>query len=270
MNTGMNARRADPFFQVPQTTATTSLGPAELPALYYDVSTLTALFTVEAERAAAQLAPLELKPGLHWGGKAVVGLAFYEYRDTSLGPYNEVGLAIAALPCHESVALGGWPQLWSRLGTRRLGFYILNLPVTTEAANVGGREIYGYPKFVTEIPFKLEGGAFSAAVLDPRGREPILTFNGRLGIGVPSTPLSLVLYSVLNGARLRTEVDVRGGTRLRGKGELRLCVGGSDHVMARNLRELGLHDRQPFLVMDTHRFQSRLNAPVEFDWAARR
>jgi hypothetical protein len=40
--------------------------------------------------------------------------------------------------------------------------------------------------------------------------------------------------------------------------------------MARNLRELGLHDRQPFLVMDTHRFQSRLNAPVEFDWAARR
>jgi hypothetical protein len=75
--------------------------------------------------------------------------------------------------------------------------------VTTEPANVGGREIYGYPKFVTEIPFKLEDGAFSAAVLDRAGAS-------RSDVQRPTghwrsvTPLSLVLYSVLNGARLRT------------------------------------------------------------------
>lgn len=263
----MSSTHDHPFFQVPRTQVTTSYGEFEQPALYYDVSTLMALFTTDYDRAAAKLVDLDLKPGLMWRGKAVVGLAFYEYRDTSIGPYNEVGLAIPALARHQSLPLGGWLDLWSNVNTRRLGHHILDLPVTTEIACAGGREFYGYPKFVTEIPFHLDSHSFHSEVLDPGRRAPIMSLSGKLGGGIPAPPMDLVLYSVLNGTRLRTIVNVRGSQRMRGKGELRLCVGDSEHGMARNLRDLGLHDQQPFLVTDTHRFQSRLNAGQEFDWA---
>ena len=262
----MSDLHSDPFFQVPLTTVDSIYGEFEQPTLYYDVSMFLALFTTEVELAAEKLAGLDLKPGLFWRGKACVGLVFYEYRDTSIGPYNEVGLAIPALPLHQSLPLGGWVGMYSNVNTRSLGHYILNLPVTTEIAWYGGREFFGYPKFVTKIPFHLDSQAFHGEVLDPNGRDLIVMLSGSLGSGIPAPSMDLVTYSELDGKKLRTIINVRGGVQMRSKGNIRLCVGNSNHEMARNLRDLGLDDQQPLLVQDTHRFQSRLNAGQEFDW----
>ena len=61
---------------------------------------------------------------------------------------------------------------------------------------------------------------------------------------------------------MRTAVNVRGRVNLRPGRSLQLRVGESTHRMANNLRDLGLDGAHPLLVMDTHRFQSRLNAGV--------
>lgn len=259
----MSEYQKDPFFQVPRTIRATSEGDVEFPILYYDVSTLIALFFVEYDRAAAKLADMALRPALTYGKKAVAALAFFEYRKTSIGPYNEVGLAIPALPPHLPRPLSTWLDLYSRLDTRRVGFHILDLPVTSRAAWSAGREVWGYPKFVTEIPFQLGDAAFHGEVTDPDRHSPIVTLSGKLGWGMPAPPLSMVLYSCLDGRKLRAVVNVRGSVRARRAGGLRLCIGDSEHIMAKNLRDLGLHDQQPFLVMDTHRFQSRLNLGEE-------
>jgi hypothetical protein len=258
----MEAARNDPFFRVPRANVTTSEGDAELPILYYDVSALLALFAIDHERAAVKLEGMGLVPGLGWGKKAIAALAFYEYRETSIGPYNEAALALAACPC-QMAKFGGWFNLYGDIQTRRVGFHILNLPVTTRIACAGGIELWGYPKFITQIPFKLEKTAFDAFVMDPDNDQVIVRLNGELGLSLPAPPLSLVLYSQLDNRMLRSTVNVRGRVRLRGGGGLRVTVGDSDHDMAKNLRDLHLDGARPLFVMDTHRFQSRLNLGEE-------
>ncbi|MGE5252225.1 MAG: acetoacetate decarboxylase family protein [Bacteroidota bacterium] len=265
----MSKEHNSPFFQVPTTAMPTVFGDLIQPALYYDVSTLMAFFATEYYRAASKLSAIGLKPGVMWGNKAVVGLAFYEYRDTSLGPYNEVGLAIPALPAHQSLPFGGWLDLYASVKTRRLGFYILNLPVTSEFACQSGVEFYGYPKFVTEIPFHLDSESFNSQVRDPNGKDEIVTLSGRLGPGIPGRAMDLVTFSVLNAKSMRATVNVRGGVRMRTGRGLRLQVGLSLHEMARNCCDLGLDGARPFLVSETHEFQSRLNPAEEYDWTAR-
>lgn len=249
----------DRFFEVPRTVQVTSEGPVELPIFYRDVSNVIALFLVPRDRAARMLDGSGLVPGLTLGDRAVVALSFYEYRDTSVGVYNEVGTAIFALREGEPHPLRARADLLLPPAWRRGGAWVVDLPVTTAAANAAGREIWGYPKFVTGITFDLAERRFASTVLDPNGRDEIVTLAGTLGRGVPAPPLSLVTLSRLDGALVRTHVDVRGRQSARAAGSVRLRVGASAHRMAANLRALDLDGARPFVVMTTDRFQSKLH-----------
>lgn len=266
MNTMMKSVRTtrdDPFFQVPRTRVDTAEGPVELPILYYDTSALYAFFLPARDRVEALLSGTSLVPALTVGNRALAALACFEYRDTSVGVYNEVGLAIAVCRQGEQQRLRGWPDLLRTLRQpeeRHVAFHILDLPVTTAAANAAGREIWGYPKFVTDIPFRLSGRDFNCAVMSPGTRIPVMELAGRLGPSVPVAPLSLTLLSYRDHELLRANVNARGATRLALPGSLRLSVGDARHPMARHLLALGLDTAAPVATMWTHAFQSRLNA----------
>src|SRR3990167_4160822 len=177
----MNDRNAV-FFQVPQTRVLVSAGDVQLPILYYDASALYAFFLVEQEKIRELLLDAELEPGMRVGSKAIVGLACYQYRDTSVGVYNEVGLAIAVSRQDDSLSLGGWRDVlasFTHPEERRSGLYVLDLPVTTALANAAGREIWGFPKFVTPIEFELRGNQFSCSVENPDSGTPLMTLAGR-------------------------------------------------------------------------------------------
>lgn len=253
----------DPFFDVPRTVMTTSVGEVDLPALYYEVNNITFLFTAEFERVANKLRPFGLKPGLRWGKKAVVAVGFYEYQQTSIGPYNEVGLAIPALMEYELRPFSGWIDMYSSLNSRKTGLLIIDLPVTTEIAWAGGCELWGYPKFITKIPFQWNNNIFNGQVMDPENQNPIVTVRGKLGWGIPGPPMSLLLFSQLKDKMLSSKVNVRGAVKVCHRGSIRLQIGESDHVMAQNFRDLGLDNSQPLIIMSTKRFQSRLNLGEE-------
>jgi hypothetical protein len=253
---------SDPFFQVPQTTHTTTQGPVDLPILYFDVSTLIAFFVANRDAVEAKLEGTGLRPALTIGSRALVGIACYEYRETGVGSYNEVGLGLPVLPEGAPAPRNPIRALYGSVDERHLGFFILDLPVTTPLANAGGRELWGYPKFVTSIPLHLDRKRFQGSVIDPEGDAEIFTLSGRLLPAIPAPPMSLVLYSHHQGNLLRATVNVRGRMNLRPGGSLQIRVGESTHRMARNLRDLGLDEARAALVLDTHRFQSRLNAGV--------
>lgn len=259
----MNPFAADRFFDVPRTTRQTSEGPVELPIFYYDVSNVIVLFAARLAGLRAALADTGLEPVLAGPLHGVVGLSFYEYRRTTVGVYNEVGTAIFCAPAGASRGPLAFAELLREPGARRVGTYVVDLPVTTAAANAAGRELWGYPKFVTPIRFCLDGCKVDTAVEDPSGAGEICRLAGCFGRGVPAPPLSLVTYSRLEGALVRTNIDVRGRVRLRPPGSVRLRVGGSKHPMATRLRELGLADARPFLAMTTTRFQSLLHEGVK-------
>ncbi len=250
----------DPFFQYPTTVFSSSQGEVSLPILYFDTRNMVAMFWVEYTAAAALIDDPDLRLVRFRGNKALATVAFFEYRDTTVGVYNEVGVALAVTP--RCVVQPAWPllSLYRAPDRRQIGFHILDLPVTTAAACAAGREIWGFPKFITPISFAQGLAGFDGVVQDPDGGGPVLTLAGRAGLGLPAPPLSLVLYSRhADGALLRSIVNVRGGVHACLPGSLRLHVGSSTHAMGQRLVALGLNDARPFLVQQTDAFQSRLN-----------
>jgi hypothetical protein len=250
----------DRFFDVERTIHRTSAGLVELPILYFDASNVVALFEADAGGAERLLEGTGLVPTIVRGGRALVGLSFYEYRRTTVGVYNEVGVAIFARPCGERALLPALADLLLPPARRRSGAWVVDLPVTTEAANAAGRELWGYPKFVTSIDFALTGRRFRSTVHDPSGDEAICEIAGEMDGGIRVPSLSLVTFSKLDDTLVRTHVDVRAPTRACRRGDVRLRIGRSSHRMARDLRDLDLDGAHPTMLLVTERFQSLLHA----------
>lgn len=250
------------FFRVPRTTHITSEGPVDLPILYYDVTNVVAMFRADRAGAERILADTGLDLAFARGEQALVALSFYEYRRTTVGVYNEVGVAIFCVPEGQRPTRLGPAELYAPLSWRKVGAYVVDLPVTTPAANAAGRELWGYPKFVTDIPFHLDRRAIDTAVIDPDDGSSICRLAGTIGRGVPVPPMSLVTYTRLKGSLIRTHVNVRGAVKACRPGSTRLRVGESPHRMASNLRVLGLEEAKPVAVFVTDRFQSLLHAGV--------
>lgn len=251
----------DPFFQVPKSIFNTSTGDVELPINFYDTKNLISIFKADIRGITTLLQGTGFIPALHLGGSPLVWISFYEYRDTTVGSYNEVGVAIPVLREGAKKPSSNYLNLLSDIDNSQVGFYIVNLPVTTEAANVAGQEIWGYPKFVTEIPFSLGKNRFDAEVMDPQ-EGSIAKLNGKLNLGIKAPTLSGITYSHVGTETLRSTVNVRGNYKAHLFHSLKLTVGSSQHIMAKNLRALGLNNRRPLAVMTSHDFQSRLHAGV--------
>ncbi|EIM00588.1 hypothetical protein RHOFW104T7_02370 [Rhodanobacter thiooxydans] len=256
----MTTWQQDPFFQYPMTKFQCSEGEVDLPILYFDNSNMIPMFWVDHDKARAMLEPHALNAVRFAGGRALVAMGFYEYRHTAIGSYNEVGVAIAATP--RGTPQPGFPllSLFGSMDKPHVGFHVVDLPVTTAVACSAGREIWGFPKFVTQIDFSLKGPDFAGTVVDPQSKTPMVTLAGRVGLGIPGPLLDLVLYSTHDGKLLRTQVNTRGGARICLPGSIQLKVSDSDHPMAQRLRALGLQQARPAFVSHTHKLQLRLNA----------
>ncbi|HPU14152.1 MAG TPA: acetoacetate decarboxylase family protein [Aeromicrobium sp.] len=252
----------EPFFSVPRTTKQTSEGPVELPILYYDTTSVVAGFFGDLAAATAEVAPLGLRPALTRKNRSAVFIAGYDYRLTTVGPYFEVAIAIPVVQ-HDAPKKFRWNQMLADVdGGRDLAFHILHLPVSTAAANAAGRDIWGFPKFVTKMDVQANARDIVVQVEDPDGGEKIMNLQGSVGLSVPSPALSLLLYSELDGDLVRSTANVRGVNKLYPTNGLRLTVGASEHPMAQTLRRLDLDGAKPWNLMATHRFQSRLNDGV--------
>lgn len=256
----------DVFFQVPRTVVSTSEGAVALPIMYYDTSALYAFFLVDRQAAADLLDNERLAPALTIGERALACVACYEYRDTSVGVYNEVGLALCVTADGAQPALSGWPEMLRTLSSpegRSVGMHVLDLPVTTAAANAAGREIWGLPKFVTPIDYEKRGRRFRCEVADPDGGPPLMTLSGSANLPLPGRTMSLALYSELEGHLMRCTVNARGRTFMAPGRGMQLTTPGSGHPMSEHLAALGLNGAKPLAVMWTDSFQSRLNAGVD-------
>lgn len=261
----MNSRTDDSFFNVPLETRRTIVGEVKLPIFYYDATCGQAFFRCHRRRVDDALSGTGFTPALASKRYAWVVLAFFNYRATSIGAYNEVGLAVPVIPSILPHSLFRWRELFMDVENpeRQLGFYILHLPVTTPVADAAGRELWGYPKFITAIPPPvLSHRRVFAQVWDPASDHLILTLRGRPGPSLPGKTLSLLLYSKLGEQTLRSTVNARGTTQLFTAGSVRLEIGGSQHPMAATLCDLGLDCTRPSLLGLTPNFRSRLNAGI--------
>jgi uncharacterized protein len=244
----------------PPARVATTQGTIDVPVVYEQFSALHAYFLVRTERAETVLANTPFTAARLLGDRTVAGLACFDYQQTSVGPYREVALALAVVPRdarHPSLPLLDLARSATR---RKVGFHILDLPVTTPIAEAAGRELWGFPKFVADIDIAIHGDALFAAVREHGGRGHIVRLEGKSSKTFALPSMDLVLYSRLGSEVLRSVATVRGRMGTGSGRGLTLGVTDGDHRMAARLRELGLDGAQPILIQRGEGLRAVLSA----------
>lgn len=183
-----------------------------------------ASFVVANEAAQRIVAPAGLDAARILGGRSMVSLAFVRYLDGDLDPYHEIAVAVLVTD----------PG-----GGKKQGAYIHQLPVNQEFTCAAGREIWGFPKFVTPIDIDETPGGDRAVLTVDGGMA--LTMTLRSGIPAPMRSTALDAFAFRDGVLRRTRWELRGaGSRLR-PGGARVELGTG--AIADELRGLGFPKR---------------------------
>lgn len=264
-----SAWQSDPFFQQAVNAKPLSDDVAYLPIKYFDASSLIAFFLVDYDKAQSLIDSPDVKVARIKDNKALFGLAFYNYRELSQGePYFEVASSLLVYPANCPKPKHPLMEMSLPPDRRNTGLWILDLPVTSKQAYTAGKELWGYPKFITEIEFSLNQKNMFGSVKNPNNAsQAILTLQGKLGKGVPAPWGDLVMYSQLDSKLIRATAQTRtlNGAKFATKGDLILTVDSQNtHPMAERLNALGLNGAMPLSVTFTESLQLRLNEGVVF------
>jgi hypothetical protein len=198
--------------------------PVHIPVEIREARSWFASFVVPASRVAEIVAPTGLEPARLPGRRAMASLAFVRYVDGDLDAYHEVAVAFLVTDPRDA---------------KRKGVLIHRLPVDQEFTCAAGREIWGFPKFVTPIEINEELRA-DRCVLTVDGKMA-LTLTVRHGVRAPMRSTALDAYSFRDGVLRRTSWELRGsGSRMRAGG-VRVELGRGE--IADELRSLGFPRR---------------------------
>jgi hypothetical protein len=212
-----------------------SLGELELPVRVTGGSSLACIYRVSLEAARAVL-PTDCFEPVPVGDQALVQVTALQYDESSIGPYNELGVMVLAR--RPGTVPSRMRMLMSLSSVEDAGWFVVNLPVTTGFACAAGRELWGYPNYLTRVDteFDREGAQIIL------GGELVLEHRARFSVKMPGRPF--VYLSELEERLLRTVVPVEHGQRLGGARSVRIQVTG-DGPTADTVRRLGLERLRP-------------------------
>jgi len=181
-------------------------------------------------------------------GRALMALAVCRYDDTDLDSYHEVAVSFVVRP-HDAPAPVSATGRVREFATGAIGVYIHRLPVDQEFTCVAGRDIWGFPKWVTSIdidepstPSPRTGSGTTVRLVDDGIHVLSLTIaaGGRLHLPSKAPPT----YSFADGVLRRTCWTTSSAGTTGRFGGATLTLG--DHPMAHELRSLGLPRRALF------------------------
>ncbi|MYX98310.1 acetoacetate decarboxylase [Streptomyces sp. SID486] len=156
----------DFFRRLPKTKVDSPIGATLTPNFYYRISTarITMLARSRAirSRLPGELAPLEVAPGL-----GLISVMFFRYDVCDIDFYTEAAVGIAVKPARHGGL--GFFDLVSALKNEHLDSYVLSLPVSTDIAQVRGRDGYGFPKWVTGLDVDIDAHRTTARVANDDG-----------------------------------------------------------------------------------------------------
>jgi hypothetical protein len=207
-----------------------------LPIRYWRTDCFLGVFPADYGAVRDMLPSSRLHPMRLLGSKAAIAVVAYDYIETGVGPYGEIGLV--PLCTLDRAAPPMLPLLQDRW--RGIGGFVAHLPVTSRVACEAGRSIWGYPKFVADMAFDVSPER-QEVTLAEAGRE-ILRLGVRRAGRVALERAPLTTFTVRGDRLIRTTVALRG--------YVALSVGGSggeltlgDHPVGRELAALGLGTR---------------------------
>jgi hypothetical protein len=226
-----------------------------VPVFYYDTMRLDAFFLAPRKRLDALMPSSRMHPLRVTAGSAIVIISAMEFRDSDVGPYNEVSISVPFTMDDMSPLFMGI----LRKGPKEPNLYIHHLPVTTEIARDAGVEFAGYPKFLAKIDFEKQSGWVACHLAE--GTQRILTLAGRQ-LETQRAPRSRVNFFTIRNDRILRSVGVTSErllARSKNRSCMRLELG--DHPIAQELKELGIGRMLAYQYAP--QFQSILSPPLE-------
>ena len=132
-------------------------GETELPILYYKDEAAYFYFTADAEEVQKRLPSDKLRVVKVSPTRCMVALATYNYIHASVGSYGET--VMVAIVMHDKEPKGPLPLI-RQAADPHFGTFVFHCPVTTYWALNGGRTMWNYPKFISNMTFKSNGNYF--------------------------------------------------------------------------------------------------------------
>lgn len=228
------------------------------PIKFNDVHYIAALYTADKKKIANLLEGTGLKAGLHFFGKPIVALGLIQYKQSDLGSYNEIILAIPVVKSHEKTGWKNWLDLYADFKHRKGGQYIIHIPVTTQQSVDAGRNLWGYPKELLPISHTFERDTIETRLSDANG-QPLLQINGKLGFGIPIPSMQLMTYSFLQEKLIKTTVNVFSGMKWKIGTLLNIQVHNSNHPIGKDVLELGISNKRPIFTIESTHFKAQFN-----------
>ena len=120
------------------------------PVFFYDVMNYGITLLAPIKKVAAVLPSKRMKPLRITPWHCIVSITVLQYRETDIGPYNEVSISIPHTFDDGSPLFTGILRKVPNV----LRIYIHHMPVTTQIALDAGVEFSGFPKFISKIVIK--------------------------------------------------------------------------------------------------------------------
>lgn len=246
------------FDGVHQTSLSVNGQAVKVPLFYRDGTAMTAIFPARLSVLRSVLPDPRFVPARLAPGIGVVGITCFEYRDTDIGPYNELAISLILNEPYFRANLPG-RALISALRRHQFDAWIHHLPVTTEIARAAGVDFYNYPKFTASIDFTEEHGRRTCRLTD--GLDHVLTLSGSQSS--PLHPGALQFFSHLWMDRQPQSSEFKiGAAAMRetlSPGAATLTLGAA-HPIARELDRMLLWHR-PIYYQYLARFDGILYGP---------
>lgn len=228
------------------------------PVKFDDVHYIAALYTANEEKIDSLLNGTGLKAGLYFFGKPVVALGLIEYKQSDLGAYNEIILAIPVIKSHEKTSWRNWLDLYAGFKKRKGGQYIIHIPVTTQQSVDAGRNIWGYPKTLRPIQHDFTNNKVETKLYN-NSNQPLLNVSGNLGAGIPIPTMQLMTYSFLKEKLIKTNVNIFSGMTWKPGSQLKIQVNDSTDPIGKDIIELGISNKVPIFTIESKRFKAHFN-----------
>lgn len=232
----LSASTVDDGFFAPSTGETVDIDGhrVEVPIRYHRTDAYLAVFSADTDAVRAMLPSRRLHPVRLGRGRAAVGVMSYNYLETGVGAYGEIGIAAMCTLDRPRTPL---TPLLRESRDPSFGAFVWHLPVTTRIARDAGRAIWGYPKFVADMAFE-ERPEVRQVTMREGGRDILRVRVRRRGRPITETN-PLVTFTEHDGEMIRTVIATRAVHQLglgRNQGHLEL----GDHPVADELRSLDI------------------------------
>ena len=222
----------------PGKTVTHGKSTFDLPILYFRDDMFALFFTCDLQKARALMPSDKLHPVAVSGRRATLAVVAFNYIDTSIGPYGEVGVIVPAVYGTKPAPMLVPGVIESKYPG--FGALVMHLPVTKMTARDAGRGEWGYTKFVADMHFTNTPEYQEIRMFEQK--QHIMTMRVmRQGICLRDRK-PIITLSVKNGQLIKTTIPQKGTCRtsLRPKDSF-LELG--DHEMAQSIRDLEISSR---------------------------